>query len=70
MSGLVKTSDPVRQMIQLINDLKQINNPSEENIEKIEVIIDQLENIVCQIDCAVDFCKLGGMVEIKRFLVR
>uniref|UniRef100_A0A0N5AFI5 Fes1 domain-containing protein n=1 Tax=Syphacia muris TaxID=451379 RepID=A0A0N5AFI5_9BILA len=69
MSEMVRKTDPVRQMIEHIKELREIKDlMSNVDIDKICLIVDQLENIVCNVDCAVDFCKLGGISEIQRFM--
>lgn len=68
MSELVQKSDPTRQMIQHINELREMKQLSIDDFDKLELIIDELESIVCQIDCAIDFCKLGGIKEIERLM--
>lgn len=68
MGDVAQKSDPVRQMKLHIGELQKMEDPSDVDLENLESIVDALENIVCQIDCAVDFCKLGGVREIERFM--
>lgn len=63
-----RMSDPVRQMYELIGKLKLIENPSNDDLEVVAKIVDDLEDLVCDIDCAADFCKLGGLLEVIRLL--
>uniref|UniRef100_A0A0M3I4H1 TOG domain-containing protein n=1 Tax=Ascaris lumbricoides TaxID=6252 RepID=A0A0M3I4H1_ASCLU len=68
ISDLVEKSDPVRQMKTLISELKALKEPTSEDIDNLTAIIDALENIVCQVDAAVDFCTLGGLAEVQRLM--
>ncbi|VDK17915.1 unnamed protein product [Anisakis simplex] len=69
MSDLVQKTDPVRQMKKLIDDLRQTEEPKKhEDTERLKAVVDSLEDIVCQVDAAVDFCKLGGLGEILRLM--
>uniref|UniRef100_A0A9J2PNZ9 Nucleotide exchange factor Fes1 domain-containing protein n=1 Tax=Ascaris lumbricoides TaxID=6252 RepID=A0A9J2PNZ9_ASCLU len=68
MSDMVEKSDPVRQMKTLISELKALKEPTSEDIDNLTAIIDALENIVCQVDAAVDFCTLGGLAEVQRLM--
>ncbi|VDM44928.1 unnamed protein product [Toxocara canis] len=68
MSDLVKKTDPVRQMQKLIGELKALEEPTGDDLDSLNNTVDALENIVCQVDAAVDFCKLGGLAEIMRLM--
>lgn len=68
MSSAV-SADPVRIMQQEIAKLRLLNEPTNEDAEMIRKVVYTLEEIVCQIDYAHDFCKLGGLQEVLRLLV-
>lgn len=68
MAEAMHSTDPVRHMTKHIEQLKSIGK-SKNDIDSITEIVDNLEELVCDIDCAADFCKLGGLVEIIRLLV-
>lgn len=69
MAEAVHATDPVRQMYEHIAKLKAIDKPSEEDAKEVEAVADDLEDLICDIDCAVDFCKLGGLIQLIRLLV-
>ncbi|VDN06295.1 unnamed protein product [Thelazia callipaeda] len=68
MAEAARATDPVRHMSKYINMLKLIENPSEEDAEDVRRIIDEAEDLLCDIDFARDFCKLGGLTEVIRIL--
>ncbi|CAG9538410.1 unnamed protein product [Cercopithifilaria johnstoni] len=60
-------ADPVKHLSKNIEQLKLIAK-TEDDVTSIKQIVDNLEELVCDMDCAADFCKLGGLVEVIRFL--
>uniref|UniRef100_A0A0R3RYM5 Fes1 domain-containing protein n=1 Tax=Elaeophora elaphi TaxID=1147741 RepID=A0A0R3RYM5_9BILA len=67
MAEAMQLSDPVKHMTKRIKELKLIAG-SEDDVDRVTQIVDNLEELVCDIDCAADFCKLGGLVEVIRLL--
>lgn len=61
-------TNPVKHMIKNIEQLKLIPK-TKNDVGNVTEIVDNLEELVCDIDCAADFCKLGGLVEVIRLLV-
>lgn len=68
MQSLVKESDPIRQMKEIIQELNEIENPSTSDVEKVEILYEKLTNLVCDIDLALDFCKLDGLSLVDKYL--
>ncbi|KAL3994496.1 hypothetical protein ACH3XW_21960 [Acanthocheilonema viteae] len=66
MAEAMSCSDPVRHMKKNIEQLKLITKTND--VDSVTQIVDNLEELVCDIDCAADFCKLGGLVEVIRLL--
>ncbi|VDK73638.1 unnamed protein product [Litomosoides sigmodontis] len=67
MVEAVHSTNPVKHMLKNIEQLKLVPKTKSE-IGNITEIVDNLEELVCDIDCAADFCKLGGLVEVIRLL--
>ncbi|KAK6104314.1 hypothetical protein QQG55_15805 [Brugia pahangi] len=65
MAEAMHSADPVRHMVKHIEQLKLIRN---NDVDSVAEIADNLEELICDIDCAADFCKLGGLVEVIRLL--
>lgn len=68
MAEVMRLTDPVKQIMKNIEQLKLITK-TDNDVDSVTQIIDNLEELVCDIDCAVNFCKLGGLVEVIRLLV-
>uniref|UniRef100_A0AAF5PXL6 Nucleotide exchange factor Fes1 domain-containing protein n=1 Tax=Wuchereria bancrofti TaxID=6293 RepID=A0AAF5PXL6_WUCBA len=65
MAEAMHLTDPVRHMTKYIEQLKLIRN---NDVDSVAEIVDNLEELICDIDCAADFCKLDGLVEVIRLL--
>ncbi|MFH4983129.1 hypothetical protein AB6A40_009838 [Gnathostoma spinigerum] len=68
MSEFVSKTDPAEHMKRCLSYLRSTESFNAESLAVVETIINILEEIVCQIDCGVNFCLLGGLVEIQRML--
>ncbi|VDO37675.1 unnamed protein product [Onchocerca flexuosa] len=68
MAEAMHLTDPVRQMTTYIEQLKLIGKTSKNDVDNVKEIVDSLEELVCDIDCAANFCKLNGLVEVIRLL--
>uniref|UniRef100_A0A915PW64 Nucleotide exchange factor Fes1 domain-containing protein n=1 Tax=Setaria digitata TaxID=48799 RepID=A0A915PW64_9BILA len=68
MAEAVQLTDPVKHMTKYIEQLKLMKDPSKDDVNIIAEIVENLEDLVCDIDLAADFCKLGGLVEVIRIL--
>lgn len=69
MRHIVKETDPILQMKEYINQLNEIENPTEDDTDRVEELYEKLTNLVCDMDFALDFCKLDGLDLVKKFLV-
>uniref|UniRef100_A0A914C9T7 Nucleotide exchange factor Fes1 domain-containing protein n=1 Tax=Acrobeloides nanus TaxID=290746 RepID=A0A914C9T7_9BILA len=67
MQSLVKESDPIRQMKEIIQELNEIENPSTSDVEKVEILYEKLTNLVCDIDLALDFSQDNVEVQHRLF---
>ncbi|EFO25449.2 hypothetical protein LOAG_03032 [Loa loa] len=67
LAETVHLTDPVKHMTEHIEQLKLIGK-NKDDVDSIATVVDNLEELVCDIDCAADFCRLGGLVEVIRLL--
>uniref|UniRef100_A0A8R1XN97 Nucleotide exchange factor Fes1 domain-containing protein n=1 Tax=Onchocerca volvulus TaxID=6282 RepID=A0A8R1XN97_ONCVO len=68
MAEAMHLTDPVRHMTKHIEQLKLIGKTSKDDVDNVKEIVDSLEELVCDIDYAADFCKLNGLVEVIRLM--
>ncbi|KAM3719102.1 Hsp70 nucleotide exchange factor [Dirofilaria immitis] len=68
MVEVMHLTDPVKHLTRHIELLKLVGKTNKDEVDSVKEIVDNLEELVCDIDCAIDFCKLGGLVEVIRLL--
>ncbi|KAH7727069.1 hsp70-binding protein 1-like protein [Aphelenchoides avenae] len=68
LQELASDTDPIKQMKKIMSQLDTFQEPKPEDVEPVGQIVEDLIDLVCHIDIAVDFCKLGGLHLIHRFL--
>lgn len=66
---MASDSDPIKQMKKLMTELDKYQQPKQEDAAQIGLLVEDLIDLVCHIDIALDFCKLGGLHLLHRFMV-
>jgi len=63
ISQLVKNTDPVRQMKEQLEKLSKIDfySPTEDEMDRGVEALSTIEELVCDVDVACDFFKVGGL---------
>lgn len=70
LEQIAADSDPVKKLKRWMQRLNQIDDPSEANLADIQDILEEIDDLVCDMDLAVVFCTLGGISLIKKFIVK
>lgn len=70
MQETVRKVDSNMIIASCLRDLRSLMNPSDNDLDFVTNIVNTLEDVICQIDFAYNFCRMGGIEEIMRFMVR
>ncbi|VDN51750.1 unnamed protein product [Dracunculus medinensis] len=68
MQETVRKVDSNMIIASCLRDLRSLMNPSDNDLDFVTNIVNTLEDVICQIDFAYNFCRMGGIEEIMRFM--
>jgi hypothetical protein len=69
LSEFALNSDPVKKLKSLIAHLMNYKHETAEDLVTLDNIVNSLVDLVCDLDMALDFCKLNGLKAIEDLLV-
>lgn len=69
LDELACEADPVKKLKALLAQLMDYKHETEEDLVTLTNVVDSLIDLVCDLDVALDFCKLNGLKVIEELMV-